>query len=305
MKIKTVFCILAVSLPAITSCGRDPAGPEQWPDGAYLYLGGIYPDTALSWSPGGTVLLFSSYAYSSFCIYGYDGLTDPVPVAASDSDESSGPNGCWSAKQGLIVYTTYDTDSTSSVRTVPGNLGALHIVLNDGMKHLHPTWTPGEDSLLISTCNEGRWELWKTEYRDDSLLVPEKFYAPVFDCLRPSYSPDGRWILFEASVNGVSDIWLMKPDGSEAHPVVEDGYDNTHPCWGPTDGWFAFASNRTGNYDIWISNLDGSVTVQVTRDPADDLYPAWNPVHGWFAFSSNRGKGGDDFDIFSIDAPDY
>ncbi|OPL17623.1 MAG: hypothetical protein AVO35_09340 [Candidatus Aegiribacteria sp. MLS_C] len=287
------------------SCGEDPSGPEQWPDGAYLYLGSVYPDTALSWSPGGSVLLFTSFAYNSYCILGFDGITDPIPVAASYFGESAGPNGCWSGDQGLIVYTSYNTDSTSTVRTVPGNLGALLVVVDDGMNHIHPTWTAGEDSILVPTFSDGYWGFWKSEYSEDSLLVLEEFYTPDIDCLRPSYSPDGQWLLFEVREGGSTDIWLMRPDGSDAHAVIEDASNDIHPCWGPDPGWFAFSSDRSGNYDIWISDLDGGTIVQVTEDPGDDLYPAWNPVYGWFAFSSNREEGGSNFDIYSIDAPEY
>lgn len=299
------IAVLALSLMVLASCGEDPAGPEQWPDGAFLYLGSIYPDTALSWSPTGNVLLFTSYAYSSYCILGFDGITDPIPVAASNFDESAGPTGCWSADQGLIVYTTYNTDTSSTVRTVPGNLGALLVVVSDGMDHIHPTWTPDEDSLLICTFDDGHWGMWKTEYNEDSLLVPEPFYTPQFDCLRPSYSPDGQWILYEVSYGDRSDIWMIRPDGTDAHPVIEDDSDNIHPCWGPDASWFAFSSDRSGNYDVWISDLDGSQLLQVTEDPGDDIYPAWNPEFGWFVFSSNREDGGDNYDIYSIDAPDH
>lgn len=299
------FAALAGALALVLACGEDPSGPETWPDGASLYLGGNYADTALSWSPGGSVLLFTTYAYSSACIIGYDGITDPIPVAASTFDDCAGPNGCWSGEQGLIAYVSQNTDTTSSVRTVPGNLGPLLVVISDGRDHLHPTWTPSEDSLLISTFDGGYWGLWKTVYHEDSLLTPNEFYLPQFDCLRPSYSPDGQWILFQASYGDLSDIWLIRPDGTDAHPVIEDSHDNIHPCWGPEPDRFAFASDRSGNYDIWISDLTGNALVQVTEDPGDDIYPAWNPEYGWFAFSSNREKGGDGFDIYSIDSPSY
>ncbi len=296
---------VSILILILASCGDNPSEPEQWPDGAYLYLGSTYPDTALSWSPGGSVLLFSSYAYTSYCILGFDGITEPMPVAASSMNEASGPNGCWSDSQGLIVYSTFNTDSTSSIRTVPGNLGALLVVISDGRNHLHPTWNADEDSLLICTFENDYWGLWKTEYHEDSLLVPTAFYTPQFDCLRPSYSPDGQWILFEYSDGNQSDIWLIRPDGSDPHAVIEDSYDNIHPCWGPDSDWFAFSSDKSGDYDIWISNLDASSVVRVTEDPSDDIYPAWNPQHGWFAFSSDRESGTADYDIFSIDAPDY
>lgn len=296
--------ILAAAAAAllIVSCSDNPADPETWPDGANLYISSGNPDTALAWSPGGNVLLFNTYVYSSYCIMGFDGISDPVAVAASTDDESSGPNGCWSGEQGLIVYTTYNTDSTSSIRTVPGNLGALLVVLDDGGNHLHPTWTPDQDSLLFCTLENGYWGFWKARYQEDSLLVPQEFYSPQWDCLRPSYSPDGQWILYQVKSGSNSEIWLMQSDGTGPHAIVQDDYDNIHPCWGPGSDHFAFSSNRSGDYEIWISNLDGSSLTQVTDNSHDDIYPAWNPGYGWFAFSSNRVDGGD-YDIFTIDAP--
>jgi len=290
---------------ALISCGNNPAEPKVWPDGAVLYISNSYPDTALSWSPGGDVLLFTSYAYTSQCIIAFNGITDPVPIAASNMNESSGPNGCWSGERGLIVYTTYNTDSTSTVRTVPGNFGALLIVINDGGNYRYPTWTADEDSLLMCSYENNHWGLCKTVYNEDSLLTPEDFFSPQYDCLRPSYSPNGQWILFERSLGNQSDIWLIRSDGSDPHAVIEDSFDNIHPCWGQYNDWFAFSSNRSGNYEIWISNLDGSSIIRVTDDPAKDIYPAWNPGYGWFVFSSNRISGSDNYDIFSIDAPSH
>jgi Tol biopolymer transport system component len=298
-----VFLALAAAM--FLSCGEDPTGPEEWPDGAVFYLGSEFPDTSLSWSPGGNVLLFTSYAYDSYGIWGFDGVTDPIVVAGSYYNESSGPTGCWSGSQGLIVYTTFVTSARTSVRTVPGNLGLMLEVINDGREYLHPTWTPDEDSLLLCCYEYGFWGLWKTEYHEDSLLTPQAFYTPSFDCLRPSYSPDGNWLLFQVNDGTSSDVWLMAADGSDPHPVIADTSDNIHPCWGPVSDHFAFSSNRSGNYEIWISDLDGTDLVQVTDDPYSDIYPAWNPTMGWIAFSSNRDDdGGSDFDILGLDTPD-
>jgi len=301
---KYVFAsALIFAVLILFACGDNPAETEDWPDGASLYISSTFPDTALAWSPTGNVLLFSSFAYSSYCIFGFDGTSDPIPVAASDYNESAGPTGCWSAQQGLIAYVASESATRSSVRTVPGNLGALLVVVDDDRRHFHPTWTADEDSLLMSTFDNGYWGLYATPYHEDSLLTPQPFYTPAMNCLRPSYSPDGEHIIFEVQDNGKGSIWIVDSDGSNAQSVVDDTFCNIHPTWGPHSDRFAFASDRSGNFDIWIADINGGTMVQVTDQEDSDLWPAWNPQHGWLAFASNRITGDDNYDIFTIDEP--
>ncbi len=302
---KYTIIVLTVILTALFSaCGNNPSEPEQWPDGAYLYVASNFPDTALTWSPYGSILVFSSFNGTSPCLYGFDGFGSPVIMTSSNLNESVGPNGCWSASEGKIVFTAFSGNTNSNILTIPGNIGPPTVILSDGQKHLHPTWSPNSDSLLFCTYSDSYWGLWKAEYSTDSITC-ESLYTPSFDCLRPSYSPDGQWILFEVNDGAQSDIWLIHPDGSNPHAVIEASSDDIHPCWGPENDWFAFSSDRSGQWDIWISDLDGNTLVQVTDDPGKDIYPAWNPGAGWFAFSSDRIGGADNYDIFSIDAPSY
>ena len=303
MKLWYPWAAAIAALVAVAGC-NNPAENEVWPDGASLYVASNFPDTALSWSPYGGILLFTTFSYNSLCLHGFDGLDNPVGITSSEMNESAGPNGCWSGSSLLIAYTAWSGDSASQVRTIPGNVGAISVVLNNGMLHRHPSWNPEGDSLVMATLADGYWGLWKGDVDDDSSFVP--IHQPAADCLRPSYSSDGEWILFQEGTPGDFDIWLIRTDGSEAHAVVSSDGDDIHPCWGPFPGWFAFASDRTGDYEIWISDLDGSTQIRVTDDPASDCYPAWHldEDNPWFAFSSDRSGGAGNYDIFSIPCPD-
>ena len=301
MKATRNLFVLALSAAILLSCGN-PSEPTAWPDGAYLYLSSAWSDTALSWSPYGNVILFSSYGSLSPCLYGFDGLSTPAIITSSELNESAGPNGAWNAEEGKIVYTAWSGDSLSEVRTIPGNIGGIKVVLDNGELHLHPTWNQAGDTLLMSTFTNNNWGLWAGAYDEDSMYC-EAVYQTDADCLRPSYSPDGEWVLFQLDDGTSSDIWIVRPDGSDAHSVVSDASDDIHPCWGSENDWFAFASDRSGQWDIWIGNIHSDTLIQVTDDPGTDIYPAWNPGFGWFAFSSDREGGENNFDLFSIEAP--
>ncbi len=72
MKKLSVFTILALTI-IFTAC-NDPEDTTTWPDGSILWLGGVYADTALSWSPFGDVLFFSSYSDGATRLFGTNGL---------------------------------------------------------------------------------------------------------------------------------------------------------------------------------------------------------------------------------------
>lgn len=58
----------------------------------------------------------------------------------------------------------------------------------------------------------------------------------------PEYSPDGKYIYYNATVSGTMQLWRMKPDGTEQTQLTFDEYNNwfAHPS--PDNKWIAFLS---------------------------------------------------------------
>lgn len=306
-------CFLAALLVGLSvgGCGDGATQPQLWPDGASFYVG--WPseeDSALAFSPYGSILLFCNSASGSPCIYGFDGVSDPIRLTTTSYDESNGPNGCWhplvGGWEGRIAYTATIGDSTTEIRTSHGGTNSPKVALDDGLLHLHPSWTPDADGMVFSTWIDPHWCLQTAVYDPETyeLSSIEVLYAPDMDCVRPSYSPGGEWILFQAGGPGDWDIWLIRPDGTDPTPLVTGTSDDMHPCWGPEGDWVAFTSNRLGDFEIYIAPLDGDTAIRVTDDPARDLFPAWNPGYDWLAFASDR-ESGEDLDIFAIDVPEH
>jgi TolB protein len=58
----------------------------------------------------------------------------------------------------------------------------------------------------------------------------------------PEYTPDGKWIYYNANPTGTMQIWRMKPDGSGKEQVTFDQYHNWFPHISPDGKWIVFIS---------------------------------------------------------------
>ena len=121
----------------------------------------------------------------------------------------------------------------------------------------------------------------------------------------PVVSRDGEWIAWQrevarpgGSIESI-EIWVMRSDGSEARPLVQNGSFNETPSWMPDGSGVVYASRVTGNWEIFRANLDGSTPVNLSNHPFADQYPRVSPDGARVAFHSNRDVN---FEIYTMRA---
>jgi TolB protein len=109
-------------------------------------------------------------------------------------------------------------------------------------------------------------------------------------CTYPSFSPDGRRIVYRKVIDGPAFRWDLTPAERNSEVFVADAdgsgevnlsrsaaYDGW-PVWSPDGKWIAFASNRQGPANtgqIYLVRPDGTDLRQVTRGPWSYAQPAW------------------------------
>ena len=75
----------------------------------------------------------------------------------------------------------------------------------------------------------------------------------------PRWSPDGRWIAFDARVEDnvhiYSHIYVVDAEGRNLHAITHGDSDNVVPSWSRDGRFIYFASPRTGSRQIWISKF--------------------------------------------------
>lgn len=121
----------------------------------------------------------------------------------------------------------------------------------------------------------------------------------AFD-MQPRFSPDGKWVTFASDRDGLTNIWIMKPDGSGARQVSKEKrwYVNS-PTWSP-DSQFVYArrhfvKERSGGAgEIWMYHVSGGDGVQVTEKNGwqkDAGEPALSPDGRYLYYSKDVTPG--------------
>jgi TolB protein len=109
----------------------------------------------------------------------------------------------------------------------------------------------------------------------------------------PSWSPDGRAIVFQSYPKGFADIYIQRLFEVQVQPARPargtERAQNLLPSWSPDGSRIAFQSNRDGAYDIYTVKPDGSDLRRLTSDRAWDGSPTWSPNGSQIAFTSDRG----------------
>ena len=127
-----------------------------------------------------------------------------------------------------------------------------------------------------------------------STLAP---YKQSRDAFNPSWSPDGRRIVFEiatgtpprtGSRDRQSDLVVMNADGSGLTRLTRTGALEATPVWSPDGRRIAFASDRHvkrgprerlgRDFELYVMRADGTHVRRLTRNRVPDLYPNWQAL---------------------------
>jgi Tol biopolymer transport system component len=105
----------------------------------------------------------------------------------------------------------------------------------------------------------------------------------------PSFSHDGKWVVYTSERNGSADIYRVHVDGSGLERLTDNSAFDDQAALSPDGNHLAFVSTRSmGRADIWVLDLESHKLRRLTRDAGGNFRPTWSPDGRSIAFSSDR-----------------
>lgn len=155
-----------------------------------------------------------------------------------------------------------------------------------------PVWSPDgaqiafAGSLSYGPKGDGIFVVNVDGSRPPSNLTSNEKICDDGSCEQPSWSPDGRNILF---LQGGGAIYVVDADGSNLQQLTGNHGDD-HPVWSPDGTQIAFNSEQRGetiSYRVFVMDADGTDIRQLVNTGREwDASPAWSPDGSKIAFLS-------------------
>ena len=198
---------------------------------------------APNWMPGGKQLLFNQDG-SLFTMPVNGGIPEKLntgTIVGINNDHGISFDGKMlaisSSKVGI-------PGGGSVVYTLPLNGGSPKLVAESVPSYWHG-WAPNGESVAVVGQRNGItiYNLYKVDVNSGKETALTTNTSGHVD--GPEYSPDGKYIYYNANPTGTMQIWRMKPDGSGREQLTFDQYHNWFPHISPDGKWIVFISFPT------------------------------------------------------------
>jgi serine/threonine-protein kinase len=177
------------------------------------------------------------------------------------------PDGRRLAFGALGTIGIYDRDREAmSVVAVPG---------------VTPAWAPDGKHIAFSRYSKIGTDLFWM--RSDAAGEPERLLETQGIAFVRSFSPDGHWLVFQSSENGVH-IWILPldtrqpehPKAGSPQPFLRTAANDSSPIFSPDGRWIAYRSDESGAEEIYVRPFPNSKGAKWKISADGGLFALWS-----------------------------
>ena len=137
--------------------------------------------------------------------------------------------------------------------------------LTSSMLDSNPEYSPDGRRIAFSSSRRGdSIAIWAANADGTGVTRITRIESPR--CGTPRWSPDGRWITFDAYGKAGWDVWVVEASGGSARQLTHGPADNVVPSWSRSGESIYFSSKRSGRFEIWRAPVHGGTEEQITRN---------------------------------------
>lgn len=203
-----------------------------------------------------------------------------------------------------------DAERLTFVQSVDGNADIYFMNLDgsnvtrlttDPAEEHSPTWSPDGSMIAFNSDRSGSDQIWRSNVEAGNWgynltqLTQDTAHNRVNNFI--SWSPDGRWLAFEADRDRDDpEIYLASSvDGTYQQRLTFTRALDEVPSWSPDSQQILFSSDmhdepQSGTYDIYIMHVDGSDMRRLTDTPGMASYPTMSSDGKKIAYSYQGGR---------------
>lgn len=198
--------------------------------------------------------------------------------AADTSSPSFSPDGTH------IVFSSSNTRPAPDLWVAAVEGGELSQLTETAMGEREPAWSP-DGSQIAFTSDQGTFgstEIFLIPVTETGEPLGSAVQATNADrsSYSPSWSADGRMIVFASDRTGDGDLFAMDSLGNNEQLLTIDDNDaeDRRPSFSPDGLWVVFASNREdGNFQTYVIRTNGTGVRRVTVNPRIDISARFRP----------------------------
>jgi len=200
-----------------------------------------------------------------------------VPITPDISDYNDTPQ--WSPDSTHVAYMRMDpsTGKNQVMRWSSQTRNEEPITAPRKTRMWFYDWSPDSKWLLVSQANAttGIFEIWSLPVAaaPDAEVAARRITSdPAYNLYQSHFSPDGRWIVFEAVTNRPigfeSTLYVMPAAGGPWTRITDSKHWDDKPRWSPDGKTIYFISGRSGFFNVWGVHFDPA-----SGKPAGEPFP--------------------------------